>query len=329
MKKLFIISIVVMTLSCYSHYIVLAKSAPWEKVKVNKVIDNENLLLFDGRVVKIIGITSPSITNYEDSKHCFSRPIYRKLKLLLENKNIKIQQDETRKNKSGVLPRHIKIDKQNLAEFMLSQGMAIFKSDNLNTKYDKKYLKVSKIAKDAQIGIYQECANNKNRTELKQYVHKRNFKKKYGQFLAPISVGRVKEVLSGQSFRLDNGLKVKLLGIETPLPTDSRKGFGCFGKKSQEYLESLILGKRVFLTKDISQLSERRELVRNVYLPKNGKKGIPEVFINQKMIEDGFARSFWPTEDEKHKDNFENLQQEIYKNPQGAWNICLREILGK
>lgn len=318
-----------MTISCHNYYTVTAKSMPWEKVKVNKVIDNEHLLLFDGRVIKIIGIKSPSLINPEDPKYCFARSVNRKLHLLLENKEIKIQQDQTRKTKSGIFPRHLKTDDKNVAEFILSQGMAIFETDDVNTKYDKKYQKAADLAKDIQLGVWQECSNAKNRTTLKKYIHQRNFQKKYGHFLAPISVGRVKEVISGQSFRLENGLKVRLLGIETPLPQDPRKGFGCFGKESQKHLESLILGKRVFLTKDISQLSEERELIRNVHLPKNRKKGIPEIFINQKMINDGFARSFWPTKDEKYKDAFETIQQEVYNNPQGAWSICLQEILNQ
>jgi len=62
--------------------------------------------------------------------------------------------------------------------------------------------------------------------------------------------GIVAEVISGDSFRLDNGTLVRLAGIDAPEPGGGPGSFGCNGRKAREFLAELILNQEVVLTPD-------------------------------------------------------------------------------
>jgi len=306
------------------------KKNTWKKVKIDKIIDNKHFLLFDQRVIKIIGVDVPDLIKPSTQDQCYAKNIFRILKILLENKEVKILQDDIFKEKNGIFPRHVKLDSnENLAEFMIENGLARFESDGINTKFDKKFIKAEQIAKDQKIVLWNKCGLDQSRifTKHKAGIARQNFNKKYAQFLAPISVGKVQKVLSGQDFVLENGLKIKLLGIETPYPEDLREGFSCFGTQSKNYLEKLILGNKVHLVRDFSQLNSSEQLIRYVFLPAKNKNE-QEIFVNEKMIQDGYAQSFW---DSKKDDNyfqkeFNNAQEKIWKDLQGAWLYCATKI---
>lgn len=301
----------------------------WNPVKIERVLDNEHLLLFDGRIIQIIGIDPPDLFYPSKKDQCFSRNTFRLLKVLLEKKSVKIKEDQTKRLKNGIYPRHVKLeDGKILAEFMIRNGMARFKSSPPDTKYDKPFQKAEASAIAENVGIWGKCGIEESLLLRKELAgqSRQNFRKKFGQFLLKISVGTVREVLSGTEFVMTNGLRVKMLGIESPAPDDDRQAFSCFGKSSKSFLESLILNRKVHLIRDQSQFSGVRKLLRYVKLPPRNKNE-NEIFINKLMVEEGYARSFWNTEDEYHQDDFEKAQKKLYAEPKGAWVECIHEIL--
>ncbi len=329
MKIKYLIPIFVITLSLHCNDVFAKITHKWESVKIDRIIDNEHLMLFNGRIIKIIGIDPPDLFDPRKKDQCFSRNTFRLLKVLLEKKNVKIRQDQTKKNQNGVFPRHIKLETGKLlAEFMIENGMARFKSDPPNVKYDKILKKTEQTAIEKNIGIWAECGISKSLIFQKESAGRSrlNFRRNFGQFLSKISVGRVEKVFSGTEFLLDNGLKVRMIGIQSPSPDDTRTGFSCFGKSSKKFLESLILNRKVHLIRDVSQFSGNQKLFRYVNLPPRNKNE-PEIFINKKMITAGYARSFWTNTDEYHQDDFEKTQKEVYQAPKGAWSECIQEIL--
>ncbi|MCK5460454.1 thermonuclease family protein [Candidatus Gracilibacteria bacterium] len=322
MKKYLIFFVITLSLHIDTFAITNDKHK-WREVKVDRIINNEYLLLFDGRKIKIWGIDAPDIFDNRKTDQCFSRPTFRLLKLLLENKNIKIWE---KKNLSfyGILPKHIKFENgQYLTEFMLKNGMGRFKNPKIEEKFVSKYKKAEIIAQKEKKGIWGFCGIQNS----KKYSISRSFQKKYAPFLANISVGKVKKVFSGKSFQLENNLKVSLIGIDTPLPTDNRNGFACFGEASKNHLETLILKKKIHLIRDRSQLDENRKLLRYVFL--SPKADTPKTFINKEMIIQGFAKNSWSTKDNHYKKEFTALQKKVYKNPNGAWINCTKEILNQ
>ncbi len=81
------------------------------------------------------------------------------------------------------------------------------------------------------------------------------------------------------------------------------------------------------LKRDNSDLDDNYFLQRYVYFPPETGGLQREVFINRKMVADGYARSFWASElDDEFKDEFEALQNEVYENPRGAWVTCFGEL---
>lgn len=110
------------------------------------------------------------------------------------------------------------------------------------------------------LGLFASIINNarmqKENTELKQ------------QFL-------VKTVIDGDSFILENGLKVRLLGADAP-----EIGL-CGSSEAKNYLEKLILGRFVVIKESFADQYNR--LIGYVYLG--------NTFVNEKILEDGWARN--------------------------------------
>ena len=85
------------------------------------------------------------------------------------------------------------------------------------------------------------------------------------------------EIIDGDTFRLETGEKVRLIGIDAP--ELSQPG----GELSREYLAHLICGKRVTLEKGSEDRDRYNRLLRFVY--------INDLCINEEMIRQGYAEA--------------------------------------
>ena len=302
-------------------------SFQWEPVKVDRVLDNQHVLLFDGRVIRIAGMTPPSLFGGDSRQSCFARPFFRLLKLLVENKPVQIRADKTLEDERGIFHRHVKLENgQNVAEFLLRKGKTKVMTMSEQMAYKKKYETAERLARGEKRGIWNGCGgNNELQNRLRQSgTDLQNTDN--APFLAPVSVGYVQKVVSGNQFVLRNGLGVKLLGVEIPSSEDARMGFSCFGIGSQEHLEDILLHKQVFLRRDISQIDEDGNLLRYVFLPHHDKRG-HELFVNQQLILNGYGKHAPNTEDVKHAGILNQAQEMAYQNKRGAWRTCLQSIL--
>ena len=91
---------------------------------------------------------------------------------------------------------------------------------------------------------------------------------------------RVINVQDGDTFQLDDGSKVRMIGINAPEKKD------VYGLESKSHLESLILNKTVVLKKDelSSDYDRYNRKLRYVYVDNSD--------INLRMINDGFAFAY-------------------------------------
>jgi micrococcal nuclease len=136
----------------------------------------------------------------------------------------------------------------------------------------------------------------------------------------------VKKVLDGDTFLLDNGEKVRLLGIDTPEAYDSDKldrdadrtgqdkeTVKKFGELSSDYVRELAEGKKVILKKEVGYENRDKHgrLLRYVYL-ENG------TLINAKIIQDGYGQVFerYPI---SKTEEFRRYQKEARENKRGLW----------
>ena len=115
----------------------------------------------------------------------------------------------------------------------------------------------------------------------------------------------VKTVIDGDTITLTTGEKVRLIGIDTPERGDD------LYEEAREHLRSLIEGKNLELHKDISQTDRYGRLLRHVY--------IDDLWINQKMIEDGYARMVTFAPDVAHVKAFTEAERSARDAERGLW----------
>ena len=90
-------------------------------------------------------------------------------------------------------------------------------------------------------------------------------------------------VIDGDTFVLENGETVRLIGIDAP--ELSQPG----GEESRQYLARLILNKGITLEKGFEDRDKYRRLLRFVY--------IDDVCVNEEMIIQGYAEARYLTDD--------------------------------
>ncbi|MBU7047521.1 MAG: thermonuclease family protein [Theionarchaea archaeon] len=111
-------------------------------------------------------------------------------------------------------------------------------------------------------------------------------------------------VIDGDTFRLETGETVRLIGIDAP--ELSQPG----GEKSREYLAQLILNKGVTLEKGYEDRDKYDRLLRFVY--------IDDISINEEMIRQGYAEARYLTDSIREYYIQLEIKAEIAKT--GLWS---------
>lgn len=132
---------------------------------------------------------------------------------------------------------------------------------------------------------------------------------------------RVKRVVDGDTIELENGQKVRYIGINTPETVDPRKPIECFGKEASAKNRELVEGKTVILEKDISETDKYGRLLRYVYLPSQNQ-GSDQIFINDYLVRQGFAYASTYPPDVKYQNQFQQAQTEAQSKNLGLWSSC-------
>lgn len=130
----------------------------------------------------------------------------------------------------------------------------------------------------------------------------------------------VTKVIDGDTVELENGSKVRLLGIDTPETKDTRKPVECFGKQASNETKNLLEGKMVLLEKDLSETDKYGRLLRYIFLPLSDGKSL---FVNDYLIREGFAKALNYPPDVKYDDQFRQAEQEAKIGKKGLWGKCL------
>ena len=131
----------------------------------------------------------------------------------------------------------------------------------------------------------------------------------------------VTKVIDGDTIVLENGEKVRYIGINTPELHHQKKEVKCFAKEAYEENKKLVLGKRVFLQKDVSEKDKYNRLLRYIFLDEQMSTSEAS-FINLYLVKNGFAfaASFPP--DVKYNSLFLNAQKEAREKNLGLWQRC-------
>lgn len=137
----------------------------------------------------------------------------------------------------------------------------------------------------------------------------------------------VAKVFDGDTLRLANGEKVRLLGIDAPemyesdkLYRDARKTrqdiatIMAMGRASYMFTEKLVEGKRVMLEFDVEKRDKYGRLLAYVFMPST------QLFLNAEIIKQGYAEPMIISPNLKYGDYFRRLYQEARENKKGLWS---------
>jgi micrococcal nuclease len=114
------------------------------------------------------------------------------------------------------------------------------------------------------------------------------------------------EIIDGDTFRLETGEPVRLIGIDAP--ELSQPG----GKESREYLTQLILNKGITLKKGHEDRDKYNRLLRFVYLG--------NTCINEEMIRQGYAEARYLTSEDSIRKYYIQLEIEAETARAGLWS---------
>lgn len=121
----------------------------------------------------------------------------------------------------------------------------------------------------------------------------------------------VERVYDGDTIQISTGEKIRYIGIDT---TEVYPTIQCFSEEAKKANEDLVLGKEVGLEKDVSETDKYSRLLRYVY--------IGDVFVNDKLVRDGFAKVATYPPDVKYQQMFLESEKYARENNLGFWGKC-------
>jgi micrococcal nuclease len=126
----------------------------------------------------------------------------------------------------------------------------------------------------------------------------------------------VAEVIDGDTFKLQDGTRVRLLGIDTP-----EKG-ECYYEEARDELKKLIGSKVVRADKDISDKDKYDRLLRYVILEREGEDNL---FVNDYLVRQGLAIDIGIAPDNRYRDLLSSAGEEAKRERRGIWENCDRD----
>jgi len=127
---------------------------------------------------------------------------------------------------------------------------------------------------------------------------------------------KVKKVVDGDTFTLENGQAIRMIGMDTPETVHPSKPVQCFGREASQKTKELLEGKVVKLEKDISETDRYNRLLRYVY--------VGDLFVNEYLVSEGYAKSSSYPPDIKYQDKFAESEKIAREQNKGLWNkeVC-------
>ena len=140
---------------------------------------------------------------------------------------------------------------------------------------------------------------------------------------------RVKRVVDGDTIELENGNKVRYIGIDTQELDSSNESVQCYGEEAQKANIDLVLGKIIRMEKDVTDKDRFDRLLRYVWVLDNKDGENYELFVNDTLVRKGYAKVATYPPDIKYSELF--LQGERYAKEKslGLWSECVNGIDGK
>ena len=121
-------------------------------------------------------------------------------------------------------------------------------------------------------------------------------------------------VIDGDTILLESGESVRYLGIDAPETNHPRRGLECYGAEATKRNRELVEGELVSLEFDTTDRDAHGRLLRYVY--------VDNTFVNEVLVEEGFAYSYYYPPDTKHYDELLALELAAEAAGRGLWSAC-------
>ncbi len=142
----------------------------------------------------------------------------------------------------------------------------------------------------------------------------------------------VARVVDGDTLKLSDGRRVRLIGVDTPelhysekLLRDSRRTrmdtrkIQELGKMAADFTKRLCESRSVRIESDVRKFDKYGRVLAYVYLEDG-------TFVNAKIIEEGYGQVMTIPPDVKYADYFLKLQHEAVKGHKGLWSGFLLKL---
>jgi micrococcal nuclease len=120
--------------------------------------------------------------------------------------------------------------------------------------------------------------------------------------------------IDGDTFIIENGERVRLIGIDTPETVDPRIDVEWFGREASRKLKSLIQGKRICLVRDRDRTIDRGKYSRLLRYAWVGN-----TLVNRVLLEEGYAFAYvkYPFQ---YLEDFRVYEKRARLQGAGLWN---------
>lgn len=121
---------------------------------------------------------------------------------------------------------------------------------------------------------------------------------------------KVTKVVDGDTFWVDDGsekgLKIRLIGVNTPETVHPQKPVEYYGREASDYVKSVLTGNKVKLKFDVSRVDRYGRTLAYVYL-KDG------TFLNEDLIKKGYGQAMTVPPNVKYSEKFIELERKARK----------------
>jgi len=123
---------------------------------------------------------------------------------------------------------------------------------------------------------------------------------------------RVARVIDGDTIVLEDGTKIRYIGVDTPETVHPSKPVQFMGKEASAYNKQLVEGKEVRLEYDVERLDKYGRTLAYVYLD--------TLFVNAELLRAGYAQVLTIPPDVRYTERFLACQRQAREAGQGLWN---------
>ncbi len=127
----------------------------------------------------------------------------------------------------------------------------------------------------------------------------------------------VEDVVDGDTIVVAGGIRVRLIGVDTPETKDPRKAVQCFGVEASAHTMSL-LGSRtpVRLVYDVERFDRFGRTLAYVYREGDG------LFVNAALVAEGYAQVAAFPPNVAHAEELIRLARSAREDGRGLWSAC-------